>query len=103
MVHERKLCSTHQLFADYVKSNLPAVSNSNFVLVTDNEPSFDVFDTTLPKLNRGLCWNHVLTDVKQWVLKRNGTNNDVVVYVSHAKQLLHCSNEATYKVEREIE
>ncbi len=52
MVHERKLRSTHQIFVNILAEHIPALDNSNVILVTDGEQSFDVFEKTFPKLNK---------------------------------------------------
>jgi len=60
MMHERKLRSTHKMFVEVLGDKVPALNNSNSVLVTDGELSFEVFEDKFPKLNKIFCWNHVL-------------------------------------------
>jgi len=97
MIHERKLKSTHNLFVNVVSEKIPLSKSSSCVLVTDGEAAFNVFEETFPKMTHLYCYNHVLTDVKHWVLKHNGTSTDVTVYVDHVRMLLHAQSVSDYE------
>ena len=60
MLHERKLRTTHQKFVEILSEKVPALNSSNVILVTDGEPSFDVFKNAFPKLNSSLLESHTV-------------------------------------------
>ena len=97
MVHEHKLSSTHGRFVEILADKVPALNNSNCVLVTDGEASFDVLQERFVKLNKVFCWNHTLTAAKHWLRGHNASTSDIMVYVDHIRTLLHSSTLQSYK------
>ena len=49
MLHERKLRNTHQKLVEILADKVPAMNDSNCVLVTDGEEAFNVFEERLPR------------------------------------------------------
>jgi len=96
MLHERKLRSTHQKFVEILSDKVPAMNDSNCMLVTDGEVAFDVFEDKFPKLNKVMCWNHILSSAKQWLRNHSAASRDIQVYVDCIRTLLHMPTSAAY-------
>jgi len=99
MLHERKLRNTHQKLVEILADKVPAMNDSNCVLVTDRGEAFNVyilFEERFPQLNKVHCWNHVLSAAKQWLRNHNASSGDVQVYVDHIRTLLHQPTTSSY-------
>ena len=69
LVHERKLKHCHEEMMRIVANEIPSLVNGNNVIpmVTDDEKAFEAIDSILPKVQRMLCWNHIISAAKMWL------------------------------------
>jgi len=43
------------------------------------------------------CWNHTINAAKAWLKKHGATSQEILVYVSHLRELLNRSSITEYK------
>lgn len=99
LIHERKLHSTHLEMMQVVASQLPNLVNGKVKvpMVTDDEKGFiHAVDRTLFNVQRFYCWNHVINAAKLWLRNHGAVSNEIPVYISHLRDLLHQASRKEY-------
>jgi len=97
LIHERKLRTTHEALCAVLSQKVKALSNSNVVVVTDCEKSFEVFADVFKNITHLHCWNHIFRDIILWVTRHAGNSKDAAVYVQHVRDLLQTSSLAKFE------
>ena len=99
LIHERKLQTTHSEMMDIVARHLPILvsGKAKIPMVTDDEKGFvQAVDQNLHNIRRFYCWNHVINAAKLWLRNHGAAANEIPVYVSHLRDLLHQETKEAY-------
>ena len=94
LVHQTKAESEHEEFFRLFRHQYPSLAAKCLVIVTDREKAIEkAIHTQLPKWTHLHCWNHILSDVKFWVTKHNGTHDDRRVYINNILHILDSTSQ----------
>ena len=97
LLHERKHMSCHQEFFDVCCKLIPALKTTQKPIVTDEEQAYiKVISKCMPAAPHLRCWNHVVQATERWLHRHGATSDDVVVYRSDLKELLHLPTKEEY-------
>ncbi|XP_053406440.1 uncharacterized protein LOC128559236 [Mercenaria mercenaria] len=97
VMHERRDSKFHERFFNVIKEHIPNLSKTKYPIICDREAGIKLaIKNSLPNIPIVHCWNHIKTDVKTWLHKLKGTNDDRSVYLSHVDTLLRCFSESEY-------
>ena len=92
MIHDQKVEVVHANFFKIAASKLQA-SKSDIILITDREAAIEkAAEKECPTWKRYNCWNHLLNDIKFWLRRHGGKNDDILVYRSNILSLLKCAS-----------
>uniref|UniRef100_A0A8D8WUU0 MULE transposase domain-containing protein n=1 Tax=Cacopsylla melanoneura TaxID=428564 RepID=A0A8D8WUU0_9HEMI len=96
MLHDRKFEEIHTHFFTTL-SNKFKCFNSELNIVTDREKSIvNSIRKARPLSRHYPCWNHIQRDVKFWLKKHKGTEDDIKTYTSHVWDLMDSNNELEF-------
>ena len=99
MIHEWKLISTHDVFWCNVEKICPEITQSNVVIITDQEElitqSIHKYFSSVPHF---VSTNHIIQACKRW-LRFHGVSTSLkaLYYIDCIRSLLQCSTEVEYK------
>ena len=97
LLHERKHTSCHQEFFDVCCKLLPARKRTCKPIVTDEEQAYiNVISKSMPAAPHLRCWNHVVKAAERWLRRHGATSDDMDVYRSDLKELLHLPTKEGY-------
>ena len=97
LLHERKHTSCHQEFFDVCCKLLPALKRTCKPIVTDEEQAYiNVISKSMPAAPHLRCWNHVVKAAERWLRRHGATSDDMDVYRSDLKELLHLPTKEGY-------
>jgi len=99
LLHERKLASHHIEFFDVCCKLIPALKATRKPIVTDEEQAYvTAISKCMPDVPHLRCWNHVIQAAERWLRDHlpKGKSDDVAVYRSNLKELLHLSSKEEY-------
>ena len=97
LLHERKHMSCHQEFFDVCCKLIPALKTTHKPIVTDEEQAYvKVISKSMPAAPHLRCWNHVVKATERWLRRHGATSDDVDVYRSDLKELLHLPTKEGY-------
>ena len=91
-IHERKIEVVDANFFKIAASNLQA-SKSDIILITDCEAAKEkATEGECPTWKRYNCWNHLLNNIKFWLRRHGGKNDNILVYRCNIFSLLICAS-----------
>ena len=98
LLYERKFLSCHEkLFKVACKLVLP-LSRTPCPIVTDEEQSFVSLLSQYMQSPHLRCWNHIRTTMR-WLQSHGAPTQDVAVYMSDIRYLLHLPSEEEHTIE----
>ncbi|KAL1448691.1 hypothetical protein WDU94_009841 [Cyamophila willieti] len=96
MLHDRKLEEVHTHFFTTL-CNKFACFNSKLNIVTDRENAIvNAIRKSWPLSRHYPCWNHIQRDVKFWLKRHKGSEDDIKIYTSHVWDLMDSNNELEF-------
>ena len=98
LLHERKHTSYHIEFFDVCCKLTPALKTMQKPIVTDEEQAYvNAISKCMPGAPHLRCWNHVVQAAERWLRKHWAKSDDLAVYRSDLKELLHLSSKEEYE------
>jgi hypothetical protein len=91
VIHERKFQEVHETFFSHIKKLVPNLKKDCFkiAIVVDKETGIsNAISERLPGWQILHCWNHIKQDLKFWLRKHGGKQDDICIYINDIKQLL---------------
>ena len=97
LLHERKHALYHIEFFDVCCKLIPALKTTQKPIVTDEEQAYvKAISKCMPDAPHLRCWNHVIQAAERWLREHCAKGDDVAVYRSDIKELLHLSSKEEY-------
>ena len=98
MLHDSKSQDVHSTFFEILFSRLEKAGCKKINIVTDREKSIaNAIKSKCPSWRHFYCWNHIVQDIKHWILTHNGRREDVTVYSNHVKKLLNSNSAENFE------
>ena len=90
LLHERKQTVCHAEFFDACCKLVPALKTTEKPIVTDEEQAYvNVISKCMPSARHLRCLNNVIKAAERWLHSHKATSDDMLVYRSDLKELLH--------------
>ncbi len=88
-MHEKKSEETHNQFFRKISQILPELKdNRKAYYTTDNEDAFrNAIKNFFPTLTVLRCWNHLFSNIREWIKKHGGKKLDGKVYCDNCREL----------------
>ena len=96
LLHERKFSATHCTFFNELKKKVP--KGCTVAIVTDRERAIGTaISEELPKIPQVFCWNHILQDVRRWLLAHGAPRREIAVIVNDLRLLFNQPSQEEYQ------
>ena len=99
LLHERKFLSSHEELFKVACKLVPSLSHTSCPIVTDEEQSFVSLLSQYMQSPHLRCWNHIFRSTMRWLRRHGAPTQDVAVYMSDTRHLLHLPSEEEYTSE----
>ena len=94
MLHEKRDAKFHERFFRVLGENVPNLLKTSSPFICDRESGIKkAMNIVFPNIPVVHCWTHIRTDVKIWVKKHCGNQDDISVYTNQVKVLLQSKTE----------
>jgi len=102
LLHHLRDKESHSVLFRRLKQMCSWINSSKTIIITDREKGL-VFSIN-QELNEAchvFCWNHLLRNIKEWLFKVNGTDDDKVGYRAHIEDLLKSKSSIEFNLKLE--
>ena len=97
LVHERKFEEHHKELFCVCTKLVRSLNHTTCPMVTDEEVAIvNAVAQVIPQVPQLRCWNHIFHAVMAWLCKHGAPCQDISVYLSDIRDLLHLPTEEEY-------